>query len=176
MPIWTCCFILWCLPEAFRTCRELRSTLFVGVFASGPAQGQHLVTGDSCDLRTSILHVSFCLHHFLSGRWALVLLGLHPLVLLSLGGSGFCKMATLQSEEKWWCVTKYLLGPLCAPETWGCSLAFLTIPPGTYWAGSLLLMTVLTEAVTRDLIWIRELNRSSSWIQDFLDWPQVGPR
>ena len=44
-----------------------------------PHPGQHLFTGDSCDLRALILHVSFCLHHFLSERWALVLLGLHHL-------------------------------------------------------------------------------------------------
>ena len=71
---------------------------------------------------------------------------------------------------------RYLPGPLGAPETRRCPLAFLAIPPSTYWARSLLLMTVLTETVTRDLIWIQELNPSSSQIQDLLDSPQLGPR
>lgn len=95
-----------CLPEAFRTCSELRSALFVAVSASGPTQRQRLFIGDSSTFvpRFSVLPV--CLSRFLHGRWTLALLGLHPLVLLSLGGSGFCKMTTLQSEEKWWCVTK----------------------------------------------------------------------
>lgn len=129
MSIWTCCFILWCLSEDFRTWSELRSALFVAVSASGPTQRQHLFIGDSCDLRTSILHVSFCLHHFLSGRWALVLLGLHPLVLLSLGGSGFCKMAALQSEGKSWCVTKVSSGASVCTWNLGVFPGFSHHPP-----------------------------------------------